>query len=199
MPIEESKIDLKFIETIRVKSDTDNIKGSEESRWVEIIVSYKLPKLMEGSEEKWLDDVEVDCELLMPTNYKGKSGVFAHFTGKFTYWSLPCDGKTHSDTMYIPPQILRRYKKAGEKVRKDMVKEMYAKITFYTKERKVLGYAFTGPKGKSDEAINAVFRKITEPGAMVINVENVIMPRNKTPWAPFNYDYYDLIKEDVQK
>ncbi|OGV39863.1 MAG: hypothetical protein A2020_15705 [Lentisphaerae bacterium GWF2_45_14] len=199
MPVSDAKMDLRFIETVRVKSDTDNVKMGGESRWIEITLSYKLPKLMEGADEKWIDDVEVICELLMPTNYKGRSGVYAHFTGKFTYWSLPCDGKTHSESMYIPPQILSRYKKVGEKIKREMIKEMYAKITFYTKDRRVIGYAFAGPKGKSDSTIDSVFKKVSEPGAMVINVENVIMPRNKTPWAPFNYDYYDLIKEDVQK
>ena len=198
MPVEDPKMELKLVETVRFNADTET-KSSEESRWLEINISYKLPKLMENSAEKWLDDVEVDCELLMPTTYKGRSGVYAYLTGKFTYLSIPCDGKMHYEKMFIPPQILRRYKKAGEKIRKEMLKEIYAKATFYTKDRKMIGEVYAGPKGKSDEVVKSVFRKVSEPGALVINVENVILPRNKSPWAPLNYDYYDLIKDDVRK
>lgn len=199
MLVEDPKMELKLIDTVRINADSESTKLCDESRWLEINLSYKLPKLMENNAEKWIDDVEVDCELLMPTTYKGKSGVHAYFTGKFTYWSLPCDGKNHIERIFLPPQILRRYKKAGEKIRKEMLKEIYAKVTFYTKDRKILGEAYAGPKGKSDDAIRSIFRKVSEPGALVINVDNVLLPRTKTPWAPFNYDYYDLIKEDVKR
>ena len=109
MPVEDPKMELKLIETIRISADADSLKMGDESRWLEIYISYKLPKLMENSSEKWLDDVEVDCEVLMPTSYKGRtSGIYAYLTGKFTYWSLPCDGKNHYEKMFVPPQILRR-------------------------------------------------------------------------------------------
>lgn len=198
MLIEEPKMELRLIDTVKFNADTD-IKSVEESKWLEMNISYKLPRLMENSAEKWLDDVDVECEILMPTTYKGKSGVYAYLTGKFVYWSIPCDGKMHYEKAFVPPQILRRYKKAGEKIKKEMLKEIYAKITFYTKDRKMIGEIYAGPKGKSDDVIKAIFKKVSEPGALVINVENVIIPRNKSPWAVLNYDYYDIIKDDVRK
>jgi hypothetical protein len=157
--------------------------------WLALNITYTAPAARDKSGYKWLDDVTIEAEILFPAEFGGKS-VLALLTGKTVYWSLEMDGKKHQEIMLVPPQIVRRL--AGNVAGKNV--QAAAKVTFYTKERTVLGIAFVEQKGMTVKDTAALFEKYSGPISNSLKLENTILSRDKTPWADVNYDYYDLIK-----
>jgi hypothetical protein len=99
---------------------------------------------------------------------------------------------------FIPPQIMQRYLREGEKM-KGTPKNVFVRITFFDKNRKPLGYAFGMARGSSKAKVNSLILRADKPGAKVIKVPDAIYSRDQTPWAPISYDMYDLIKKDSKK
>lgn len=191
----DTKVEMKFIETIRIKSNANN-EYKQGNKWLQIRLDYTMPekKLKDGF--FWLDDLTLEFQVLMPSSFEGDTSFFALLSGDLTFWSVPCDGKEHRVLAFIPPQIMQRYLR-GERM-KGSPKKIFVKITFFDKNRKVLGYAF-GPKKESKSKINSMIQRAEKPGAKVVKIENAIYSRDETPWAPISYDMFDLIKRDKKK
>jgi hypothetical protein len=195
------KVEMKFVETIRIKSNENN-EYKPGNKWLLIKLVYTMPEKKEGKSKDaylWLDDMTLDYQVLVPSSYDGDDNFWALLSGNITFWSIPCDGKEHTVLAFVPPQIMRRYLRSGEKMR-GAPKNIWAKITFFDKNRKILGYAFGMPKKESSKAkVNSMFQKADKPGSKVIKVPNSIYSRDETPWAPISFDMFDLIKKDNKK
>ena len=162
------------------------------SGWLLVKVKYSTPSRKRGKNPMWIDNVTMETELVMPVVYKGK-GVTALLKGKTVFWSIPLDGKVHNAVGCIPPQVIARYARKGNKIE---TAKMIARVTFYSSSRKILLRIYSS----SSSRVRNYFDKLG--GAVssgVLTIDDIVMPRNKTPWGVFNFELYDLIKPDSQK
>lgn len=58
---------------------------------------------------KWLDNAEVEVNVLVPASTENGGLTWAVLGGKQTLASLPADGRRHFVRMMIPPEIIYRY------------------------------------------------------------------------------------------
>lgn len=161
------------------------------SGWLLITVSYTTPGSKEGK-DLWLDDISMETELVIPAAYKSQN-VVALLKGKTVFWSIPLDGKRHQAMGCVPPQVIARFARKGNKIE---TAQMMVRVTFYTPGRKILARIYSS----SSSRVRDYFEKIG--GAVssgVLTVEDIVMPRNKTPWGVINFELFDLIKPDPQK
>jgi hypothetical protein len=173
-------------------AQVNNYPSSNQSScdWLAVHITYNTPSLKDKNGYKWLDDVTIETEILFPAEFGGKN-VLALLTGKTLYWSLEMDGKKHQEMMLVPPQIIKRL---GGNTTSKSIQSIAVKVSFYTKDRVLLGTAYADPKGMTDKDTAALFEKYSGPINNSLKLENTVLSRDKTPWADVNYDYYDLIK-----
>ncbi len=164
--------------------------------WLVLSITYIVPGGTKPNESVWLDDVSIELEILFQADYQGKK-VMALVTGKTLYWSIEMDGKKHQEIMAVPPEIFKRYTKTPTYKTIPVV----GRIIFYSKSRSVLGggYFEVNQKGATDKDISGMFEKYNGPVSNALKIENMIFPRDKSPWAAIQYDFYDLIKPEVKK
>ena len=171
-----------------------NYSNSNQSgcEWLTLSISYSTPK----AADPWLDDVSIEAEILFPGDYQGNN-VMAQVTGKTAYWAIELNGKTHQEIMAVPPEIFRRYTRSSSISKTPIV----GRVIFYSKSRSILGgtYFVLNQKNMSNRDIAGFFAKYNSPVSNSLKVENMIMSRDKSPWANIQYDFYDLIKPEIKK
>ena len=161
--------------------------------WLLVKVKYSPVSRKKGGKAIWLDDVTMETELILPGSYKTKD-VTVLLKGKTVFWSIPMDGKTHNAFGCIPPQVISRFARKKNKIE---TSKMIARVTFYDASRKILMRIYSS----SGSRIRSYFSSKVD-GAVssgLLTVEDIIMPRNKTPWGVYNYELHDVIKPDPQK
>ena len=160
--------------------------------WLMVKVKYSTPSRKKGGKTIWLDDVTMETEVLVPGSYKSKN-VTVLLKGKTVFYSIPLNGKSHIATGCIPPQVIARFARKGNKIE---IAKMHARVTFYTSSRKIIKRIYSS----SGNRIKGYFKKIDSAvSSGIFTVYDIVMPRNKTPWNVINYEHYDLIKPDSQR
>ncbi|MDD5596601.1 MAG: hypothetical protein PHV82_01570 [Victivallaceae bacterium] len=160
--------------------------------WLLVTVTYTTAGNKNNGKTLWLDDITMETELVIPASYQSRN-VVALLKGKTIFWSIPLDGKKHQAMGCVPPQVIARFARKGNKIE---TSKMMARVTFYTSSRKILARIHSS----SGNRVRDYFAKIG--GAVssgVLTVEDIVMPRTKTPWGVINYELFDLIKPDPQK
>lgn len=172
----------------------NNYSNSNQSgyEWLTLNIYYSTPR----ASDPWLDDVSLEVEILFPGEYDGKS-VMAQVTGKTTYWAIEMNGKTHQEIMAVPPEIFRRYARNSSVTKTQVI----GRVIFYSKSRSVLGgtYFELNQRNLSNKDIAGLFAKYNGPVSNSLKIENMILPRDKSPWSNIQYDFYDLIKPEIKK
>ncbi len=175
-----------------------NYSASNQSNceWLVLNISYIVPGATRPGESVWVDDVSIEAEILFMAEYQGKS-VMAMVTGQTLYWSIEMDGKTHQELMAVPDKIFKRY------TRNLSYKTMpvFGRVIFYSKSRTILGggYFYVNQNNITDKDVAGMFEKYNGPVSNSLKIENMIFPRDKSPWATVQYDFYDLIKPEIKK
>jgi len=161
-------------------------------RWLEVKVDYTtaLVAARDGRGTEWLDDVNFEYEVLLPTDEKG--GNYVLLTGRVEYWSIPMDGKKHQADAYIHPRFIQRYA-PDLKMRAASLKNLYVKVTI-TANRAIVGGSFYAPRGKTNAEANAMFQRAATMTTLTRVIDSVF-GRDKTPWLFVNPDQYELIKQ----
>ena len=79
-------------------------------QWLVIRVTFhpQLPRDDGPNYSTYLDDVNMSVQALFPLS-RSSSGEYGLFKGGQTFWTVCCDGKTHTAMMFVPPQLLQRY------------------------------------------------------------------------------------------
>ncbi|MCK4983278.1 MAG: hypothetical protein KAS17_10165 [Victivallaceae bacterium] len=169
---------------------TTNKPGSP--GWLMVKVKYTASSKKKGNKVMWLDDIIMETEVIVPGSYQSKN-VTVLLKGKTNFWSIPMDGKTHQALGCIPPQVIARFARKGNKI---ALSKIIARVTFYTAGRKILMRLYSS----SGSRVRNYFNKLG--GAVstgMVTVEDIVMPRTKTPWVAINYELFDVIKPDPQK
>jgi hypothetical protein len=176
-----------------------NYSASNQSNceWLVLNISYTAGGGTKSNEPVWLDDVSIEAEILFLADYQGKK-VMALVTGKTIYWSIEMDGRKHQDIMAVPPGIFKRYTLNPTFKTIPVV----GRVIFYSKSRSILGggYFDVNQKGSiADREIAGMFEKYNGPVSNSLKIENMIFPRDKSPWSAIQYDFYDLLKPEIKK
>lgn len=160
--------------------------------WLLLSVKYEAMNRKRGNKALWLDDITMESEVILQGIYKSKS-VTVLLKGKTVFWSIPMDGKKHKAIGCIPPQVIARFARKGNKIE---LSKIIARVTFYTPGRKILMRLHSSSSNK----VKSYFSRMSgSVSSGILTVEDIIMPRNKTPWGVFNYELYDIIKPDSPK
>lgn len=191
-------INLVFLETPMIEVQNYPVL-SWKYKWMVAQVDYAPIRNMltrNSSKYQWMDDVEVEMQIIIPSEYQGK-GILAVLSGNFKLWGVPLDGVKHQVSGYVPPQIVRRYSRSDAKMETSyLLKNVIAKVSFYSKDRRLLGEAYTDNKKFSARKTMGIFQKVNSPIFSKLELKNVIYPRTKTPWAHIQFDYFDLPKQE---
>ncbi len=161
--------------------------------WLLVRVKFSPSSQKRGNKIMWLDDVTMETEVVLTGSYKGK-GATILLKGKTVFWSIPMDGKTHQALGCIPPQVIARFATKGNKIE---LSKMIARVTFYTSNRKMIMRLYSSSGSRVRNYFSSKVDGAISSGLLEVN--DIIMPRNKTPWGVFNFDLYDVIKPDPQK
>lgn len=160
--------------------------------WLLVRVKFSPAMKKEGNKTAWIDDVTMETEVVLPGSYQGKE-VTVLLRGKTVFWSIPMDGKSHQAMGCIPFPVISRFARKGGKIE---LSKMIVRVKFSKG-----GKTFISIYNSSGSRVRDYFSTKVD-GAIssgLLRVEDIVMPRNKTPWGVFNFDLYDLIKPDPQK
>ena len=94
---------------------------------VDVVFTTNSPKSASAQWKKWLDNVEVDIYVFIPSANDRGNPIWAVLNGKQTLASLPADDSPHYVRMMIPPEAIYRYF-AFDGATGDLQKD-YSKIT----------------------------------------------------------------------
>jgi hypothetical protein len=142
----------------------------------------------------WIDDFTALCKLLIPAEYNGKK-VTALLTGKSVFTSVPCDGLKHRISMFVPPVIISRYTAADFKTSKSQAKDIPCLILFQTKQQVTLGAGLQVPRDTTRiNVINNFKTADSDVSQGILKLEDVVLPRERTPWASLDFDAFEMPK-----
>lgn len=170
---------------------TTNKAGSP--GWLIVNVKYDISSRKQGGKIIWLDDVTMETEVVIPGSYKSKD-VIVVLKGKTVFWSIPMDGKRHQAVGCIPPQVVSRFARKGSKIE---LSKAIVRVTFYAAGRKIIMRMYNSSGSRIRKYFSSKIDGAVSSGVLI--VPDIVMPRNKTPWAVLNYELYDVIKPDPQK
>ena len=161
--------------------------------WLVVNVKYETLSQKRGNKVVWRDDITMETEVVVPGIYQSKN-VIVLLKGKTVFWSIPMDGKKHRAMGCIPPQVVARFARKGNKIE---LSKIIARVTFYTAGRKIIMRAYSSSGNRIKNYFSSKVDGAISSG--VLTVEDIVMPRNKTPWGVINYELFDVIKPDSQK
>jgi hypothetical protein len=104
------------------------------------------------------------------------------------------DGKKHQAFGCIPPQVMSRFARKGNKI---AVSKIIARVTFYAPGRKLIMRMYSSSGSRIRNYFSSKVDGAVSSG--LLTVDDIVMPRNKTPWGVYNYELHDVIKPDPQK
>ncbi len=198
LTIRDPQVEMKFKETPLFKFTNEANINKSQYKWLAIQLAFTaVEKKASKNKYYWTNNIIVQFELLIPSSDRNRN-VVALMSGEVTYWAIPMDGKKHILDGYIPPQVLRRYLRAGFKLNKSLIKSMFdVRITLMSKDRRILSRFYYPRKDASEKEIERRFARATDTVAGgVIYIKDSIYPRDKTPWQFINFSSQDLMKID---
>ncbi|HOG51281.1 MAG TPA: hypothetical protein PKY10_11895 [Lentisphaeria bacterium] len=154
----------------RTPSFPASIQGNKGSRddWCRIDLEFETKT---GPNEGWIDEIEVKWAVLAEVSTE-KRAIFMTLS---TFYTDVEDGK-HNACVYIKPKFFKRHLKSNRPVLNRL--SLYAEIL-------VDGQVVARQEVKSSNRVpNNWFR---HPGGLT----NELLPKRLTPFAHFDYDYYE--------
>ncbi|MCF7855337.1 MAG: hypothetical protein K9N51_11115, partial [Candidatus Pacebacteria bacterium] len=150
--------------------------GRAKEDWVQLYVEYTCV----GGEDGWIDDLTFEWYVLL---HGGKVPRLV-MTETVTYMDVESEKDEHHAVVYIRPQTIKRYfDERGRLSPRNIVLHLDVKVGNF----KVAEYDF--PKSRP-QGIPAQWWL----NPRVNMIENALLSRDKTPFAPLDYDFYEYIK-----
>ena len=156
--------------------------------WLLIFIDY-TPQ----GKNQWLDDVELDMEVLIPDDAKKAKSSYVVFSGKIPFRFVLMDGRTRTAVMAIPPHFLERYL---PRMRKLTAAAVNIRAVFRDSKGRELGIGYYPSRSEKDS--KEFFEKILKKPT-TYTVEDSVLPREETPWQFMNYDQSDLVRTRQNK
>lgn len=185
----------------RYENDTSRVRSGSKNRWLRLYVDFIPAEKRSG--DAWYDDVTMEGMLVISRGDKDKS--YAVLTGETRFFTIPADKKDHTGVFYVPPMLLSRY--CGDSAGALKAIQMF-RVAFYGPGRVLLGegyWALSGKNGqlvpagsKAGKAVAARMKEYEKPYSNVTLLRGGLYSKEKTPWVYFDYDFYDLIYDNVR-
>ena len=182
-------------------------RSGSKNRWLLIKATFVPEELKKAELDSWYDDVTMEGMLVLVREDKNKKDrSYVVMTGETRFATIPADKKEHAGVFYVPPVLLSRYCGGSEGAAKAV--EM-VRVAFYAPGRILLGegyWAKSGAKGafvppsdsKSYKKIVARMKDFEKAYSNVLQLRGGLYSKEKTPWAYFDYDFYDLIYDNIR-
>ena len=197
-----SDIKLQFTSTpiVNYTNINNTQRNSTRNKWVAFETVF-VPK----SENKdWFDDVTMEGTLIINSETSvqssgNKEALYIVLTGKTRFLTIPADGDDHQGLLLVPPKLMDRYYVKGKPFSTSMI--LAARIQFFGPGRVLLGegYWYNGGfvKRSSDLAkVRNLMREFEKNYSDIVRIPGGLYSKEKTPWALYNYDFYDLIYDE---
>ncbi|MBQ6472611.1 MAG: hypothetical protein IJJ33_11545 [Victivallales bacterium] len=147
-------------------------KGSK-SKWCRVEVKF-------ATSEDWLDEVELRWLVLVSAdNSKRPLGLFRNVTYEYVKQG------NHYASVYIRPRFFERYMKSG----KCDASKISVYVEAYVKGQRVAS------QDKRANGIPSGWQKLTD---QMRKMENALLPKSLTPFAPVDCDYYEDEKITIE-
>ena len=180
-------------------------RSGSKNRWLLMKANF-VPEERKKA-EAWYDDVTMEGTLVFIREDKNKKGhSYVVLTGETRFFTIPADKKDHAGVFYVPPMLLTRY--CGDSAGSLKAIEM-ARVAFYGPGRVLLGEGYWMKAGKTGQFIlpgsSKAYREVAarmkqfeKAYSNVMQLRGGLYSKEKTPWVYFDYDYYDLIYDNVR-
>ena len=173
-----------------------------EPQWLVVKVTFhpQLPKADGPNYRTYIDGVNMSVQALFPLS-RSSSDEFGLFKGEQTFWTVCCDGKTHTAVMFIPPQLIHRYVYLAEDyaaTRTSFRTSIRVEVVFTDASGQELGrghYGVSGNAAKQEE----VFSRMVKRVAQQCVIEGAFWEREATPWRCMAPEHFDLVKPAAVK
>lgn len=177
-------------------------KTGGKNRWLRLQVTF-IPS-SEDKKISWYDDVTMEGCLVILRPEKPVSYVV--LSGKTRFFTIPADDREHQGFFYVPPVILNRY--CGDAAGALKAIRMF-RVSFYGPGRVLLGEGFWAVSGRSSgelvttrsktyRTVAARMKEYEKPYRNVAFLQGGLYSKERTPWVYFDYDFHDLIYDNVQ-
>ncbi len=177
--------------------DTNNVNR----RWLRVKYLFNTDEAKDPAGDiKWVDDVTVKTEVLIPSKSKGKKSV-ALLVGDTTYAGIKRDGGKHQGRMFIAPYFFDRYMRpADSSIADSDVKDFKVAVSFSTSTAE-LGQVYlhdgrvVTSEDKNFNSVKRYWMQCRSASSDMVQVyEGTVFSADKTPWAYINSDSYEYIK-----
>ncbi len=198
-----SDIKLQFVSTplVNYTNINNTQRNSTRNKWV----AFETVFVPQSGNKEWLDDVTMEGTLVInsetsTTQSSGeKEALYIVLTGKTRFLTIPADGDDHQGLLLVPPKLMDRYYVKGKPFSTSMI--LAARIQFFGAGRVLLGegYWYNGGfvKRNADLAkVRNLMREFEKNYSDIVRIPGGLYSKEKTPWALYNYDFYDLIYEE---
>ncbi|MBT3287468.1 MAG: hypothetical protein HN849_31860 [Victivallales bacterium] len=155
--------------------DATHPQAKGEHEWLQIFTEYEAS----GGRGGWLDQVELRWYVLVKTARE----QFILLQAKVVYLDVETKGEKHHAVVYIRPAFSRRY----------FDKERIPKANVWVRvEAVVNGQVVETEKYGRSKSPPGSWWQAKEP--RVKHVADTLLTRDRTPFAPMDYDFYEHIK-----
>ena len=186
----------------KYENESSRTKAGKETRWLCMETTF-IPEARGAEDDPWYDDVTMEGMLVIART--GKEVTYIVLTGKTRYFTIPADGKSHLGLFFVPAKIMARYLGAWGGALPTI---QMARVSFYAPGKVLLGEGFWaqggGKKGrfvplssKDYRAVAARMKEYEKNYRNIITLRGGLYSKEKTPWNYFEYDFYDLIYDNV--
>jgi len=150
--------------------------GTSEYDWLQIYTEY----VATGGEKGWLDGLQLQWSILV----KEENGRFLLLHAEATYLDIETDAKEHRAVVYVRPSVGRRYCGKDRIPKSDVWVHVEAMVDGRVVAKEDYGRSRPPAANWWQAKDNKVVKVL----------EGALLTRDKTPFAPLDYDYYEHIK-----
>lgn len=150
-------------------------RARRDDEWLQIMLKYES-----DARGGWADEIELEWNVVVTPKTGSKRPVLVKKV--VTYVDVE-DGEHHA-VVYLRPTFIQRYYGAKRVSRGDIWIHVEAKADGAVADKHDYSRATNAPKN---------WWQATEPRVMI--VDNALLSRDETPFAPLDYDFYEHIRK----
>ena len=173
-----------------------------EPQWLVVRVTFhpQIPRAEGPNYKTYIDGVNMSVQALFPLS-RSSSDEFGLFKGDQTFWTVCCDGKTHTAMMFVPPQLINRYVYMAEDysaTRSAFRTSLRVEVVFTDSTGQELGRGYFGVSGNAAKQEDLFGRMLKRVAPQCV-IEGAFWEREATPWSCMAPDQFDLVKPAAVK
>jgi hypothetical protein len=159
-----------------VYKPTTHSGATREYDWLQVYAEYSAA----GGEKGWIDELQFNWSVLV----KQENGRYLLFHAQATYQDIETQANQHRVAVYIRPAIARRYCGKNRIPKSDI----WVHVEVSSEGRVVAKEDYSRSRSPG-----ANWWKTGDTRGVQV-MEGALLTRDKTPFAPLDYDFYEHLK-----